>query len=157
MNKKIWIFILIAAILIVGIGFFIYFNNSNKNNTSDNENNYQANRTSTSSNNNNNSEKDNTNNNNDDEKEKSKPKEIQLSTFSTKIYSSDPARQDNIELTCQRLNGTIVKDKDTFSFYAVLGPSTQDKGYQEADILDQYGNKQKGVGGRKLSNQFNII
>ncbi len=61
--------------------------------------------------------------------------------------SSDPSRQHNIELTCNRLNGTIVKNGDTFSFYNILGPSTKEKGYLEADILDQNGNKQKGFGG----------
>ena len=73
--------------------------------------------------------------------------EEQLSTFSTKIYDTDQARQNNINLTCSRLNGLVVKNGDTFSFTGTLGPSSEEKGYQKADILDNKGKKQKGFGG----------
>ncbi len=140
MNKKIWILAFIVVLVAIGIGFFIYSNNRNSSN-SENENSYQANRTSTSENNTQENE------NNSDSSNKKEPIEEQISTFSTKIMSSDPSRQHNIELTCNRLNGTIVKNGNTFSFYEILGPSTKEKGYLEADILDQNGKKQKGFGG----------
>ena len=134
MNKKFWIPIFIVVVLI-GIGIFLYFKNSNTQ-IAKNSNSYEVNRTSSNSQSN--------------ENKSSKPqeyKEEQLSTFSTKILSSDPSRQHNIQLTCNRLNGSIVKKGDTFSFYNLLGPSTQEKGYLKADILDQNGKKQKGFGG----------
>ena len=121
MNKKIWILAIISVLAAIGIGIFIYSNNRN----SENQNNYQANRTSVSE------------NNTSENENKEQPSEEQISTFSTKIISSDPSRQHNIELTCNRLNGTIVKNGDTFSFYETLGPSTKEKGYLEADILEK--------------------
>ena len=70
-----------------------------------------------------------------------------LATFSTKIYSKDSARQNNLEITSKKLNGTVVKPNETFSFTKTVGPSTAAKGYEEADIYDSNGNKIKGYGG----------
>lgn len=43
--------------------------------------------------------------------------ETDLSSFSTKIYTpNDEARQNNITLTCSKLNGTIVKARRNFFF-----------------------------------------
>lgn len=70
-----------------------------------------------------------------------------LAQFSTKIYSTDSARQNNLEITSKKLNGTVVKPNETFSFTKTIGPSTAAKGYEEADIYDSHGNKIKGYGG----------
>ena len=70
-----------------------------------------------------------------------------LAQFSTKIYSTDSARQNNLEITSKKLNGTVVKPNETFSFTKTIGPSTAAKGYEEADIYDSNGNKIKGYGG----------
>lgn len=70
-----------------------------------------------------------------------------LAQFSTKIYSTDSARQNNLEITSKKLNGTVVKPNKTFSFTKTIGPSTAAKGYEEADIYDSNGNKIKGYGG----------
>ena len=70
-----------------------------------------------------------------------------LAQFSTKIYSTDSARQNNLEITSKKLNGTVVKPNETFSFTKTVGPSTAAKGYEEADIYDSNGNKIKGYGG----------
>lgn len=70
-----------------------------------------------------------------------------LAEFSTRIYSKDPARQNNLEITSKALNGTIVKPNETFSFTQTIGPSTSQKGYEEADVFDSNGNKIKGYGG----------
>ncbi len=70
-----------------------------------------------------------------------------LAEFSTRIYSTDSARQNNLEITSKKLNGTIVKPNETFSFTKTIGPSTSAKGYEEADIYDSNGNKIKGYGG----------
>lgn len=37
-----------------------------------------------------------------------------ISTFSTKIYSTDNARQNNVTITCNTLNDTIVKNRRNF-------------------------------------------
>lgn len=158
MKKKNWMILFLFFALLVGIGVFFYYKNSAPAPSTD-ENNYEANRTST----------DNTNNALEEEKTKedpaSSPTEVkqgiteptppveeQIATFTTKIYSSDGARQNNISITCNTLNGTIVKNGATFSFCNTVGQASTNKGYQKADIFDKDGNKKKGLGGRKLSN-----
>ena len=74
-------------------------------------------------------------------------KEEELSNFTTTIYSNDEARQNNINITCNTLNGTIVKNGATFSFCDTVGQATSSKGYMEADIFDHDGHKKKGYGG----------
>ena len=78
----------------------------------------------------------------------STPVEKTLATFSTKIYSKDSARQNNIKITCNSLNTTTVKNGSTFSFCNTVGQATSAKGYQKADIFDKDGNKKKGLGRR---------
>ncbi len=73
--------------------------------------------------------------------------EEQISTFSTKIYNKEQARQNNINITCSSLNDTIIANGATFSFCNTVGPATTQKGYQKADIFDKNGRKKKGLGG----------
>lgn len=122
----------IISIIIIAIIVFFYFYNSNN---SSNSNNIDISRTSE--------------NIIYNESSKSIPKEEELYKFSTKIYTKDSNRQNNLSITCSALNGHIVKSSETFSFTKTLGPATSDKGYQEADIYDSDGNKIKGLGGGK--------
>lgn len=164
MKNKIWIFIILAAIILIGIGTYFYFSNNNNPNS-----NYEASKTSTNESNENstNSEQSKDSQNNvagsDSQNEKPKTeeakepqqeaqkqpqyKEEQIATFSTKIYSSDKSRQNNIKITCNTLNNTTVKNGSTFSFCSTVGMATTSKGYQKADIYDNKGNKKKGLGG----------
>ena len=166
MKNKSWILLILLLIVLFGVGIYYYFT-STKNN---NESNYEANRTSTNANNEENSsqeenavaenqtleedkqkQEDQSNQNNNEVIEE-KPKEQQyteeqLSTFSTKIYSKDSARQNNIKITCNTLNNTTVKNGASFSFCDTVGKATSTKGYQEADVFDHNGNKTKGLGG----------
>lgn len=152
MNKKIWAFIILSVLIIGGIIFYFYNRNSSNNS------NYEANRTSTSENDNTTNEstsEENTTNETNTNKEETKSihettppiVEEKLSTFTTKIYSKDSARQNNISITCKTLNGTVVKKGNTFSFCNTVGQATSSKGYQKADIFDKNGNKEKGLGG----------
>lgn len=166
-NNKIWIIVAIILILCIGIGIYFFFKNKNTNSS-----NYSAERTSTnqdfSANNtsvNNivsNSQINNTENfeqnslmenkaNKENEQnniQNIEPKKDELiSSFSTKIYTKESERQNNISITCSKLNGTVVKNGSTFSFCNTIGPATSAKGYQEADIFDNDGNKKKGLGG----------
>ncbi len=142
MDKKKWIVLFVVFIFIAfGIFFFVINNNSNKTSQDDNStSSYETNRTSANSNTNNYNEQ----NNNETS---SQIVEEQIAIFATKIYNPDPARQNNIAITCSRLNGTIVKNGETFSFCNTLGPSSTNMGYQEADVFDRNGNKKKGLGG----------
>ena len=172
MNKKgLMILAIIISILIIG-GVGYYFYNQFQSNKKDDTNSYETEKTSTNSqkNQNNSSEENNSTNettekniNKNEESAKNKETskdvssqqqeqkaqytETQIATFSTKIYSQDSARQNNIKITCNTLNGTIVKNGSTFSFCNTVGQASTAKGYQEADIYDNNGNKKKGLGG----------
>lgn len=73
--------------------------------------------------------------------------EEDIASFSTKIYIKESGRQHNIGLTCSKLNGTIVKSGEIFSFCSTVGKATADEGYEKADIYDSDGNIVKGYGG----------
>jgi len=173
MNKKslMIIFIVLFSFAIFG-GLFWYFSN----NTNNNENtNYESNRISTNSDENinldNNTVNNNNNNNNNEDFiiNNTNTEEItqnihdgnelytsqeEIATFSTKIYSNDPARQNNVTITSETINNTIVKNGETFSFCGLVGPSSTKKGYQEAEIFDNTGKKIQGLGGRKLPSKY---
>jgi vancomycin resistance protein YoaR len=156
MNKKTWILIVIVLAILIGVGVFFYFQNTTP--SESNENTYEANRTSTNNTSNATSQQANQTENTAvnevkqgiAEAENNKPapvKEEQIATFSTKIYSTDSARQNNVSITCNTLNETIVKNGETFSFCGTVGQASSSKGYQKADIFDKDGNKKKGLGG----------
>lgn len=156
MNNKNWIIIVIISIVIIGFGIFFFVkntNNDNRNNTENttNSNSYEANRTSSDYNTANEANKHNNTNTqvsrDETNSNTSGITEEQIATFSTKIYSQDSARQNNIAITCKALHGTTVKNGATFSFCQTVGPATSAKGYQEADIFDHNGKKKKGLGG----------
>ncbi len=162
MNKKMGILIIIGLLILIGIGIYVYVKNTTSN--SNEEANYEANRTSTETNTsegenhstnenasttqeNTSSKEDQTNTSENNTTPTPQIVEEQLSTFSTKIYSNDSNRNKNMEITISTLNGTIVKNGETFSFCNTVGPATSSKGYLEADIYDHNGNKKKGYGG----------
>ncbi len=158
MNKKIWLIIAILLMILIVVGIYFYTQNTKPSN---NENDYEANRTSTSTSENNETQTDENANQNlaeqtqgitEAQNEQPPVVEEQIATFTTKIYSNDPARQNNISITCNTLNGTTINNGATFSFCGTVGQSSTSKGYQKADIFDKNGNKKKGLGGRKLSN-----
>lgn len=154
LKNKLWI--LLVLIIFIGIGIGIYFFMTNDDNT---QKNYDASKSSVTNQNyiqnnyssdisiqNNIKETNNiqiTQNATGDETKK----EEEIASFSTKIYTKETGRQNNISLTCTTLNGTVVSNGSTFSFCDTVGPATSAKGYQEADIFDKYGNKKKGLGG----------
>lgn len=166
-NKK-WIILCILIVLaLIGVGIYFYYNSNNSN-----SNNYDTQRTATNNNssnnenNNNSSDENNTNNannlgnttnqnttqdnnttNNTTEIKKGITKEQNLASFSTKIYSKDSSRQNNIEITCNTLNNTIVNAGETFSFCQTVGKATTTKGYEKAEIYDHNGKKKDGLGG----------
>ena len=50
--------------------------------------------------------------------------EKELSSFSTKIYTpNDKARQNNIKITCSKLNETVVKSRGNLFFLRYSGKS----------------------------------
>lgn len=158
--KKLLIILVITAFCLSGCGN----NNENSQNTESQTNtDYSASKASTSTNNSSNmndntSNNSSSNNNNNDvviiNNTDNINTETDIASFSTKIYTpNDEARMNNLRITCSKLNGTIVKSGETFSFCDTVGKATPEAGYQKADIFDKDGNKTKGYGGRKLSNK----
>lgn len=72
--------------------------------------------------------------------------EQELSSFSTKIIDKDNNRDVNIKLTCNEINGTVVKAGEEFSFNKIAGNPTPNRGYKEAGIIVD-GKLKKGYGG----------
>ena len=105
--KKFLILIITLSFCLSGCGS----PDKNMNETENQNNNYTAYRTVTLDNNNDNNtnnyySNDNTNNT-----------ESEISSFSTKVYTpNDSARQNNIQITCSKLNETIVKSRRNFFF-----------------------------------------
>ncbi|WP_294153899.1 VanW family protein [uncultured Clostridium sp.] len=78
-------------------------------------------------------------------KELSKVKDV-MGSFSTSYGTSAAGRSHNIELATKSINGTIVMPGETFSFNDVVGPRTEEAGFQEAGTY--VGNKvEPGIGG----------
>lgn len=148
LKNKLWIIFAIIIIIAIGVGIYLYDKNHN------NHNNYTASKASVNTQNStinintsNDIRENNTGNTDLNSTGNDVKQEELISSFSTKIYTKDTARQNNISITCSTLNDTIVSNGSTFSFCNTVGKSTSEKGYQEADIYDEDGNKTKGLGG----------
>ena len=152
MKKGYWIGIALVLIVIAGIIFFVLKNNNSEKKISENNSNYETKRSSTSENISNNSI---TNSNivSDNISENSTTivttatSEEEIASFSTKIYTKDSNRQNNVSITCSTLNNTEIAAGSTFSFCDTVGKATSAKGYKEADIFTSDGEKTKGLGG----------
>lgn len=160
MKKTIIIIVAIALVIGGGVWWWNASNNTNNIKVSEknnNETNYQAERSSTNqnvnivSNNTNNETNSNTNNagatntNTSNASSTANPQK-EIANFTTKIYSKEVERQNNISITCKKLSEKKVEPGETFSFCNTVGKATTAKGYQEADIYVD-GKKKKGLGG----------
>ena len=76
----------------------------------------------------------NTSNENNSEQSAS-PIETEIASFTTKIYTKDSDRQNNISITCSSLNDTTIENGQTFSFCNTVGKATSSKGYKKADVI----------------------
>lgn len=140
LKSKLWFVLIALFFIIIGAGiFFISKDNSRRND-------YTASKSSADNKiSNSNNYINNSNNSNDNQNIQNIEEEI--STFSTKIYNLEYERQNNITITCNTLNDTIVSNGSTFSFCNTVGKATSERGYLEADIFDKNGKKIKGIGG----------
>ena len=164
MNKKYIFLILLVIIGILGFMFFYTRNTPNKTNKQ----NYNAERTSqntidnalqnsivvdnnTSGNNTENNAKQNLVDKNELQKDNENtsnepPKETEIASFTTKIYTKESGRQNNISIACSTLNDTTVENGKTFSFSKTVGKATSGKGYKKADVF-RNGNVVDALGG----------
>jgi vancomycin resistance protein YoaR len=168
MKSKSILIIIISTLIIGGIVYYLY--NTNKNQKSQNFSSYNSSKTSinetlqntqntennsitenkTDENTTANEISENSNNNSantEQPKSQDTPQtETEIASFSTKIYSKDSERQNNVSITCSKLNDTIVESGKTFSFCDTVGKATSSKGYQKADVFRD-GEKIKALGG----------
>ena len=132
---------IIAIIVIIAYVIFnLYTSNQNlRNNTNEQVNVY-------SENNQNNSSTSKPENNS------SKPPQVQkveeqISTYTTSIYDKDEGRIQNITLANSKLNNTIVKKGEEFSFIQTVGTMGESEGFVKAMGFDSEGNKIEIPGG----------
>lgn len=143
--KKYITLLIILGLVGIGIVLFMFNRNKTKNNSSDFS--YNSERVSTNNStavdnsssvdqaNSTNSEDNIENTTNTQSENSKKETETQISEFSTKIYTKDKERQNNINITCSSLNNTYVEIGDTFSFCNTVGKATTSKGYKKADVF----------------------
>lgn len=118
------IFIIIPALLLVGCG------------ESENKQNYEAQKLSSVNTENKNNTADQPPTSNQSSNEESKPPvEEALYEFSTPIKAKSENRLNNIRLTCEELNETIVENGSEFSFCNTVGQASSSKGYKKADVI----------------------
>ena len=154
MNFKKFFWIIIIFGIILGLIYFFSKNNA----TPNDEKNYNALRTSqnllatTNSIENNTINESNDNENTDsknvseekdeqneapkDEEKNDEPaKEKEVASFTTKIYTKDSDRQNNLSIACSTLNNTTIANGKTFSFSKTVGKATSSKGYKKANVF----------------------
>ena len=143
MKKVVIGIISILVIIGIGIAIYMYFNNTvNSQSNNDINNNIEDNKKQENIIN----EINNTYvPNNTIRTLNSTPIESEIASFSTNL-KGDSARLNNINITCNTINGTIIKSGDSFSFNSIVGQPTAEKGYQEADVFVNQ-KTEKGYGG----------
>ena len=70
-----------------------------------------------------------------DSKNTQSSKETEIASFTTKIYTKDSGRQNNLSIACSTLNNTTIDNGKTFSFSKTVGKATSGKGYKKADVF----------------------
>lgn len=146
-NKVKYIFLVIIVLIIIGaVVYFIYRNNKNDENKNDDSSNNVA-RLAVESNIPANDEQiAEINNRIENSALEATVSEEELATYSTKLGGSSEGRLTNIRISCEKLNGTVVSNGETFSFCETVGPSTAEEGYKEAPVIVN-GEKVQGLGG----------
>ena len=70
----------------------------------------------------------------------------QLSTFTTRYDVSDVDRSTNLRLASEKINGTVLKPGETFSYNKTVGARTIAAGYKNAKVYES-GKVVDGIGG----------
>lgn len=78
--------------------------------------------------------------------------ETEISSYATTIKDKEAGRLTNISITCSTLNNTIIHPNETFSFNAIVGKPTPERGYQEASVIIDH-KTERGIRWWKLSSK----
>ena len=76
----------------------------------------------------------------------STPIETELFSYTTEILDDSEGRLENIRITCDKINNTIIEPDEIFSFNEIVGQPSSSEGYQEASIIVN-GEHETGIGG----------
>jgi vancomycin resistance protein YoaR len=60
---------------------------------------------------------------------------VVLGSFTTTLAGSRPERTANVRLAAEALDGVVLEPGQVFSFDAVVGPRTLERGYQRAPVI----------------------
>lgn len=60
---------------------------------------------------------------------------VVLGSFTTTLAGSRPERTSNVRLAAEALDGVVLEPGQVFSFDAVVGPRTLERGYQKAPVI----------------------
>lgn len=63
-----------------------------------------------------------------------KPQQVVISRYATSLDGRNHAQRHNADLALSRLDGTIIKPGETFSFNARVGTFSRDQGYRKAPV-----------------------
>ena len=144
MNKKYVFLIFLVIASIIGFMYFFTRNNTttqpkyNAERTSQNitnETNTTENVINEISNNTANNEENQIQKKDEENKKNEPKKETEIASFTTKIYTKDSGRQNNLTIACSTLNNTTIENDKTFSFSKTVGRATSSKGYKKADVF----------------------
>lgn len=69
-----------------------------------------------------------------------------VSEYSTRFNPANKNRSENIRVAAEALNNLLITPGEVFSFNAVVGPRSEDRGYKEAVVIEG-GEMVAGVGG----------
>lgn len=78
---------------------------------------------------------------------------VQSNIFSHKYatyktyYSAVPNRVNNLRLACKKIDGTVLEPGETFSFDAVVGQRTKERGFKKAHVFSGPNSGAEGYGG----------
>lgn len=128
-NGTKWILIILPIIVLGIIVYFAFFTNSNPDNPP------EASRMSTNTQAENQQNSENNSNVSKEVRSATEGQEKEISTFSTKILDEDNHRDNNMEISLSKINGTVVKNNDTFSFNDIVGSPTPSEGYEKAGVF----------------------
>ncbi len=143
---KKFILFLIIFIIIAFAGFMLIRYKNNSNNNSSNYSGVKISAEQNAQENNNQNKNESTNTTNNNTQNDINPKEIELASCSTPIIIDDNNRDKNLKITADKINGTIVKNGEEFSFNDTVGNPTEEKGYEKAGAFSN-GKKIKTYGG----------
>lgn len=75
-----------------------------------------------------------------------RPYQDMLGTYSTSLTARSDAQIQNIRTAASKLDGAVVMPGERFSFNAVVGPRTSERGYREANAFME-GSLTRSLGG----------